>query len=64
MATVPKNGYLQPLKTDVTQNHIKEKIIASWIKKLFLDNIFERESSYVNFPYKNKNYPKKLSTDV
>lgn len=33
MATVPKNGCLHPSKTDVTQNHVKEKIIVRWIKK-------------------------------
>lgn len=39
MATVPKNGCLHPSKADVTQNHVKEEIIISWIKKLFLHNI-------------------------
>lgn len=29
IATVPKNACLYPLKTDVTQNHVREKIIVS-----------------------------------
>lgn len=45
MATVPKNGCLHPPKTDVTQNHVKEKIIVSWIKKLFLYNILRENGT-------------------